>query len=301
MLKTRFLAGLFVALLVATVCRGAVPEFEIETTSPSLATYAGRLRVWRPDKLEPFAQLIGFSSGGPGVRVLIAHEGSAPAAVPGWVAGYADSAASVIVLLPQRLPVYPDSSLEELLGHELAHVMISRAAGGGALPRWFREGLAMMAEDAWGFSDRSRLVLAMVGNSEGVALAAIDRSFAGSSDEVARAYALSGAFVRDLVRRHGQTVIADLLSRVADGEEFGAAFERVVGETLHTVERSFWRRYGFWYRWLPILTSSTTLWILITGLALVAIKRRRQRDRELRERWEEEERTRFPDPPQAVN
>jgi len=40
---------------------------------------------------------------------------------------------------------------------------------------------------------------------------------------------------------------------------------------------------------VPVLTSSVTLWLLITLLALWAIRRRRARDAALRRIWEEEE------------
>jgi hypothetical protein len=36
-------------------------------------------------------------------------------------------------------------------------VLITRAAGGRPVPRWFHEGLAMAAERTWGFEDQARL------------------------------------------------------------------------------------------------------------------------------------------------
>ncbi len=60
--------------------------------------------------------------------------------------------------------------------------------------------------------------------------------------------------------------------------------------SLQQAEVSFWRRQTLWYRWVPVLTSSVTLWIGITFLALLAIHRRRAKDAALRELWREEER-----------
>ena len=39
-----------------------------------------------------------------------------------------------MVLLPARTPTYPDGSLEEVLLHELAHVLVARAAGHSPSP-----------------------------------------------------------------------------------------------------------------------------------------------------------------------
>jgi hypothetical protein len=41
--------------------------------------------------------------------------------------------------------------------------------------------------------------------------------------------------------------------------------------------------------WIPIVSSSTTLWLVITALALLAIVRRRARNRAIEKQWMEEE------------
>jgi len=46
---------------------------------------------------------------------------------------------------------------------------------------------------------------------------------------------------------------------------------------------------GFWTTWLPFLTSTGALWMAITILALVAIRRRRVRSQQMLEAWDEEE------------
>jgi hypothetical protein len=96
--------------------------------------------------------------------------------------------------------------------------------------------------------------------------------------------------VRDLVQRHGPEVTGEILAGVAAGLPFDEAFRRATGETLAAAGESFWSRQTFWYRWMPLLTSSVTLWILITMLALWAMRKRRARDAALRRIWEEEDR-----------
>ena len=98
------------------------------------------------------------------------------------------------------------------------------------------------------------------------------------------------ALVRDLLRRHGDEVIPELLAGVRQGDGFEITFHRVTGLTPPEAAQAFWRRQVFWYRWLPVLTSSATLWIAVTLLALAAIRQRRRRDEDIRERWEAEER-----------
>jgi hypothetical protein len=256
---------------------------------PSLAGVADRLRGLEPERLVGAMRLVGLEDAGPPIRVIVAPEGSEPArAVPPWVSGYALSEQGIVVILPARTPTYPDSSLADLFRHEIAHVLVARAAGGGEVPRWFHEGVAMVAGLTWGLDDVSRASIALMVGDE-ISLAEVDRSFAGGHGQVQRAYAIAGTFVRHLLERHGDDVAGEILAGVRQGASFEEAFARATGETLEAAEERFWARQSFWYRWMPMLTSSVTLWLGITLLAIWAIRRRRQRDAALRARWEEEE------------
>lgn len=293
-MNARILALLLLFLPIGAAAQR--PPQLIVHAPPSLERVAAQVRSVEPGRLLDAMRLVGLEDPGPPIQVLLGPEGSDLAMVPPWVSGYAYGSEGVIVLLPARAPSYPDSSLEELLRHEVAHVLVARAAAGRPLPRWFHEGLAMIAGLSWGLDDRSHLTLALFGDGE-VSLERLEKEFAGGQGEVQGAYAIAGAFVNDLLRRHGDDVAARIVAEVARGLSFEDAFHRVTGDTLSEAERSFWRRQTFWYRWVPVLTSSVTLWILITLLAMWAMGKRRARDAALRRMWEEEEARRLAEIP----
>src|SRR5262245_44412614 len=113
-----------------------VPPRLIVEAPPALAPVAARLRAIDPQRLVSAMRLVGLTRPGPPIRVIVAPEGSGPAVlVSPWVSGYSLSDQGLIVVLPQRVPTYPDSSLEDLLRHEVAHVLIARASGNRPLPR----------------------------------------------------------------------------------------------------------------------------------------------------------------------
>ncbi|HEV8581170.1 MAG TPA: hypothetical protein VGX68_19060 [Thermoanaerobaculia bacterium] len=273
-------------LLVPRVSAPVEPPRLIVEAPPALASTAARLRA---TPLASAMRLVGLTRPGPPIRVVVAPEGSGPAVlVPPWISGYALSDRGLVVVMPQRVPNYPDSSLEDLLRHEVAHVLIARAAGNRPLPRWFHEGLAMIAGGSWGFDDRSRLTLALLADRP-VSLAELEERFGGGQGEVNRAYSVAGAFVRDLFERYGTAAAPAILAGIAHGLSFEDAFRAATGTSLADAESSFWSRQTFWYRWVPVLTSSVTLWLLVTLLALWAMKRRRARDAALRRLWEADE------------
>jgi hypothetical protein len=289
MVAMKALVSGFLLLLLLSLAVPATAQRLLVEAPPALASLAEHLRSLDPVQLEGAARLVGLDDPGAPIRVILAPESSPQAlSAPAWVAGYALPEQGVVVLLPARAPRYPDASLDDLLRHEVAHVLIGRASQFRPLPRWFHEGVALIAGLSWGLEEQTRLATTLLRGGE-VPLEAVDRRFAGGEGEVRSAYTLAGAFVRDLLGRHGRDVIGQILSGVAAGLPFENAFVRATGSTLAVAESEFWATQTLWYRWVPFLTSSVVLWLLITLLALWAIRRRRRRDAARLARWAEEE------------
>jgi hypothetical protein len=284
------LMALLLALPLASPAAGSSPPGPrlVVEAPPALHQAAARVRAIEPSAFAEVMSLVGLADPGAPILVRLEPEGAGPArSVPPWIAGFAVPAIDTIVLFPARAPSYPDSSLDDLLRHEVAHVLTSRAAGGRSLPRWFDEGLAMIAGGTWGADDHARFLLELMVDP-GVPLGGLDGRFAGSQRQVAGAYAVAGAFVREQVQRHGAGAPGRILAAVATGAPFPEAFRIGTGTALDVAETEFWRRHSL-QRWLPLATSSTTLWLGITLLVLVAARRRHRRAAALRARWEQED------------
>lgn len=263
-----------------------LPELSVVAT-PELTPAARRLERLDLRTLATVMRVVGLTDAGPPITVMVAPEDAPVAATtPSWVAGFADSTRGVIVIFPARTPSYPYDSMEALLRHEVAHILIGRAAPRAVIPRWFHEGLAMALERTWSLRDRSELALALIGGRR--SLASLEDDFT-SETRVARAYGVAGAFVRDLLSRHGSDFPARLLAALDGGATFDAAFAAATAMTLGEAERRFWQD-GWWYRVVPLLTSSLALWIAVVALAIVARRRRAEHRRARHARWEAEER-----------
>ena len=109
----------------------------------------------------------------------------------------------MVVLFPARTPSYPNGSLEDVLRHEVAHVLIGRASAQRPIPRWFNEGLAMSVERGWRLQDEGQFVYQLAVGSRTESRWIWTGCSPESQPEVTRAYALSGALVHDLLQRHG--------------------------------------------------------------------------------------------------
>ena len=276
--KSLLLAG----LLAASPLAAAEPTRLVIEPQPGLPPSANRLVAGPRPWIESVLELVGLDEPGPDIRVILAPESSPLArAVPAWVSGYTDGVTSdvgsVVVLLAERTPSYPDGGLEEVLAHEVAHVLIHRASGGRKVPRWFDEGLAMLAARSWRLRDETELALGVLSGPR-VPLWKLDDLFQGDRREVEHGYALSGTLVQDLLDRYGPAVPRIVLARLARGDVFDEAMRSATGATLLDIGEAFYARQASLKRWIPILTSTAALWFAISLLAIVAgIRKRRRR------------------------
>lgn len=281
---------LTMALALAPRAEPPDPVPRLDFRAPgAMAAYAERLDRVDRRRIAAVMRLVGLADPGGAIRVVLAPEDSAIAnASPSWVAGYTRGRGSWIVLFPHRAPSYPHDSLEALLQHEIAHVLIARAAGGRPVPRWFHEGLATTAEHVWGVGDRARFVYE-VARQGSVPISELDALFAGGRGAVVVAYSLAGAFMAEMLVEHGSDWPARVLALVARGQRFDEAFRAVTGVSVAEASDGFWRRHRLVAVWLPWATSPSTMWSVITLLALLAVVQVRRRRAARRRQWEMEE------------
>lgn len=246
--------------------RQILPRVERELGTPAMAPY--RILLIPPGKVTD-----------PEISRL-------DAAAPPWAAGFLLPAQRIGAIRMRAAGHYPYGDLSAVFTHEVTHMLMHDAAGDN-MPRWFSEGVATGIERAWGLRDMfvysSSLLTGALPKLE-----EMDRAFHASSSEARRAYASSFDFVSWARREHGEDVVSDILRRAAT-LPFPQAWAAATGDSLASSEASWRRGSLLLYRWVPALTGTTTLWIIVTLLTFLAAARRRARSRAILERWDAED------------
>ena len=267
-----------------------VPTLIVEAPD-ALENVANQTQELDLGRLVGIMHSIGIKDPGPPIRVLLLPDDSPSTRdVPPWVAGFFDSENDTVVVFPDRVGSYPYGSIERVLYHEITHVLVDRASENAEVPRWFNEGLAGLSEDSWGFQTQSRLAWHLL-LGRPVTATQIEGMFRQGPQEVARAYTLADALVRNLIEQHGPFMPARIFSRMKQGESFETAFHTVSQITVTQHFSLFWANHAVWDRWIAFIGQPFTLWSFVTLLALVAIWRHRIRRLERRRKWDLEERT----------
>ena len=220
--------------------------------------------------------------GGPPDPEIRALDGMAPP----WAAGF--------VLRGQRLGAiriaeaarYPYGTIESVLAHESCHVLLQDAVPAG-LPLWFEEGVATREGRRWSTEDVLAYSSAVLADDL-PSLDELSADFHATSEErVRRAYAASFAFV-GWASRDRESLVRDVV-RAARSRPFDVAWRSASGASLADAEARWRREALIRYRWIAALTASSTLWIALSLLAMIAGIVRRRRARIARAEWERRE------------
>lgn len=277
-----------IVLLLLFAAAASAETIELRP-APGQQHAAVRLRQVPAERLDQLRAILAAPPADQPVIVTLAGEDSGLARdVPPWVAGYAHGSAGVVVIFPQRATAYPHDGLGETFLHELAHIYIHRAAGGGEIPRWFHEAMALTLSTGWTMEDRGRTTYAMI-RRWNASPGDVDRWLTGNSSEARRGYAIAEAFGRDFLQRYGPRGVQTILRRVREGVPFDRAFSEFTGRTVEGAWLQFWDDQTFVHRTIPLISSGTVLWLCISLLAIAAFRRRRHRDALMHEMWDAEE------------
>lgn len=223
-----------------------------------------------------------------------------PGQPPSWADGTAYPHRGLIFLRSPTVRGGMAQPLEQVLEHELAHILLGRAFGNRPVPRWLQEGVAQLVAREYTMDMTDRLGAGMLGGQ----LLSLDELSAGFPSDPLRAqlaYAQSADFVAFLLQEYGQQALHDIIHQMAGGATFAASIRSATGMSVDHLDAQW--RTGLEESsmlWLRPLVSDTTL-LSVSGMVFLvlgglALRRRRQQiqemddDEPILEEWYENQR-----------
>jgi hypothetical protein len=240
------------------------------------------------DALPRLSEALGAPIGGT-IHVMVADSDAEfhavqPGAVPEWADGTAWPDKGWVFLRRPKARA-SDRPLEQVLEHELVHVLLGRAFAPALPPQWLQEGVATVLSHEYGAEHAA----ALAGGAPD--LTELEYGFPRDAAGAARAYAASADFVAWLRAEHGADALPALVRASARGG-LAAAVREVTGSPLAEVQRAWAATHD---ASLPIRLATAANGDTLLALAalgglggLVAARRRTQR--RIREMAEDEAR-----------
>ena len=148
--------------------------------------------------LPEIAQVLGVSTGGH-VEIYIAPTQDSflamqPAIPPDWADGTTWPKSGLIFLRSPTIRSGLSSPLEQVLNHEIAHILLGRAFGHRPVPHWLQEGVAQIVSGEYNGQTMETLGWGKMG-SGWYSLQEISRGFPSNAARAKLAYAESAHFV----------------------------------------------------------------------------------------------------------
>jgi len=209
---------------------------------------------------------------------------------PDWSAGFVDIHNNVIVIKSASLESLSAKGVITIFCHELTHLLLKAYLGDDylVLPYWFNEGVAMREAKEWRLSDALHLVRkGMLGSL--IPLERLSTSFPEEEGEVHLAYLESLNYIIYLQERYGEGFIPQLLRGIKDTGHFELNFFALTEEHWQEVEGRWRRALEYRYQWVPWITSTSTIWIMVVVLFIISYLKKREKQKEIIKEWEEED------------
>lgn len=209
--------------------------------------------------------------------------------IPSWSAGVAYPRLNLIIIKSPRATKRGYIDLEKVFKHEFTHIALGRAFRGREKPpRWLDEGLAMYESREWDISRTFTMTRAVLTNSL-IPLSEITHSFPMEADRATLAYSESFYLISFLINRCGKENFHRFLKEYSGGKGLKEVLMGVYGIRLEELEERWKNHLNLRFSWIPIITSATTLWFLITIGFIHGYLRKRRANRLKLEEWEKED------------
>ncbi len=212
-----------------------------------------------------------------------------PGAPPDWADGTAWPRWGLVFLRAPSARPGTAEPLEQVLDHELVHVLLGRAFAPRTPPRWLQEGLAQYWTGELGPAVADDLGSMLFGRDELLSLSELSRGFHGDPIQARHAYAATADFVGFLASEHGEDSVRALIAEMARGRGFDEALRVATGRDVADIEAAWRGRWSDPALVLKALASTDLLWAVAGLLAIFGAWRARRRTRRTLARWDREE------------
>jgi hypothetical protein len=210
-------------------------------------------------------------------------------AVPFWSVAVAYPRLNLIIMQSPKAVKNNHIDLKKIFKHEFTHIALGKAFNKReAIPRWLNEGLAMYESREWNFSRVSTIMRAVLTDSL-IPLSDITKSFPLEADKAELAYSESFYLISFLINEYSKENFHRFLKEYSGGKTLKDVLKEMQGITWEELEEK-WKYYlNIRFSWIPIITSTTTLWFLVTLIFILAYIKKKKVTKLKFEQWEREE------------
>ncbi len=211
-----------------------------------------------------------------------------PGTPPSWADGTAYPQRALIYLKSPSIRPGTAKPLEQVLDHEITHVLLGQAFGARPVPRWLQEGLAQWVAGEITPELPARIARHTWGG-ELLTLDELTDGFPSDPLQADLAYAQSADLIAYVAGEYGPETLPVLVQAIAAGQPVRAAFRSATGDSAEEIDQAWRARLTEGDIQFAALGGDMLWWGLGAPLVLFAFWGVRRRNRLVLERWAIEE------------
>ena len=209
--------------------------------------------------------------------------------IPLWASAVAYPERNLIILRSPGAIKGGRLDYEKVFTHEFTHIVVGKVLEGREAPTWLSEGFAMYESSEWHLTRMASLTKAFLTKTV-IPLEKLTTNFPSDPDEAELAYAESFMFVSFLINKYGSKAFHQFIRDYAADGNLKGSLKKMTGLHLFILEKEWLDYMEVRVSWIPLITSATTLWFVITLIFVYGYYRKRRIARKTLQIWEQEER-----------
>jgi len=208
--------------------------------------------------------------------------------IPLWASAVAYPERNLIILRSPGAIKGGRLDYDKVFTHEFTHIVVGKVLEGREAPTWLSEGFAMYESSEWHLTRMASLTRAFLTKTV-IPLEKLTANFPSDPDEAELAYAESFMFVSFLINKFGKKAFHQFIRDYATDGDLKGSLKKMTGLHLFILEKEWFDYMEVRVSWIPLITSATTLWFVITLIFVYGYYRKRRIARKTLQMWEQEE------------
>ena len=205
-----------------------------------------------------------------------------------WSLGIAYKNPDRIIIKDPAFAKISKRKFNQVLKHELSHVMMNRFNTIQSIPRWFKEGFAM--NEANEISLNHKILVAQNLRKENLFNINHYNSFKNfNRSEFNLAYAISGISIIALKKMYGDNIINEIIYNLKNNIDFENAFLNSANQSLDQFNNNFYTFINKQYFWFKLINLPQNIFVLMPLLLVIGFYIKSMNNKKIKRQWEIEE------------
>ena len=176
----------------------------------------------------------------------------------------------------------------QVLKHELSHIMMNRFNMVQSIPRWFKEGFAMNEANEISLNHKI-LVAKNIQNNNLFNINEYNNFNNFNRIEFNLAYAISAVSIVAIKKMYGDDIIHEIIYNIKKNHAFNISFLNSTGQSLDQFNNHFYNFIKREYFWFKLINLPKNIFALMPLLLVIGFYIKSKKNKQIKQQWEIEE------------